>query len=644
METTKRNVYLEEAPLDEARRKFLDILGERGIAHPSDGEVIPVDIPALGRITASPVFALTSSPHYHSCAMDGVAVRSRTTFGAGERNPVTLRLGEDAVYVDTGDPLPAGFDAVIMVEDLVETKDATVTIIAPAKPWQHVRTVGEDIVATELVIPENHRIRPADLGAMLAAGVTEVRVRKKPRVAIIPTGDELVPPGSRLAPGDIVEFNSRMIGGLVCEWGGDPVFYDMVPDDCEAIAGAVKDASDTCDIVVVNAGSSAGTEDYTSRVARSLGELIVHGVAIKPGKPTILGIASGRPFLGIPGYPVSASLACELFLKPLVAKMLGRVVPERPKLAAVATRRIVSTPGVEEFVRVKVGEVGGKRVVTPLPRGAGSIMSLVRADGIVRLPPSVQGVEEASAVEVELLKDFEEIANTIVVIGSHDLTLDLLASHLARACPGMSLSSAHVGSMGGIMAMRKGEAHLAGVHLMDEETGEYNVPYVKRFLRSEDFVLINLVHREQGFIVPRGNPRGIRGFADLARPGMTFVNRQRGAGTRILLDLSLARLGIDPSAITGYDHEEYTHMGVAASIANGVADAGLGIRSAAAALGLDFVPVGKERYDLLTTKEFLKSPMMERLLGVVRSDEFKEAVLGLGGYDVSDAGKVVWEG
>ncbi|MGE5586198.1 MAG: molybdopterin biosynthesis protein [Bacillota bacterium] len=644
MDTTKRNVYLEETPLDEARQRFFDALDARGIARPRDGETIPVDVPALGRITASPVFARISSPHYHSCAMDGIATRAQATFGASERNPVALRLGEDAVWVDTGDPLPSGFDAVIMVEDLVQIRDDSVTVIAPARPWQHVRTVGEDIVATELVLPENHSIRPADLGAMLAAGVMEVSVRKRPRAAVIPTGDELVPPGTRLSPGDIVEFNSRIIGGLVHEWGGKPLFHEIVRDDYDAIAKAVRAAAGEADVVIVNAGSSAGSEDYTSHVARCLGELIVHGVAVKPGKPTVLGIVCGRPFLGIPGYPVSAALACELFLRPILARMLGRPVSRSPRLAAVATRRVVSTPGVDEFIRVKVGEVGGKRVVTPLARGAGAIMSLVRADGIVRIPPSAQGVEEASTVEVELLRDPDEIASTVAVIGSHDLALDVLASHVARSFPGMNLSSAHVGSMGGIMAIRRGEAHLAGIHLIDEETGEYNVPYVKRLLGAEGFALVNLVHREQGFIVAKGNPKGIAGLADVARPGVVFVNRQRGAGTRILLDLELAKLGIDPGRIAGYEREEYTHMGVAASVASGAADAGLGIRSAAVALGLDFVPVAKERYDLLTTRAFLGSSMMERLLAVMRSEDFKEAVVALGGYDVSDTGRVVWQG
>ncbi len=639
----KRNVYLTETPLDEARKLFFEALGEQAGERT---DTIRADVAAVGRITAAPVFAKLSSPHYHACAMDGAAVKSASTFGASERRPVMLALGEagGAYMVDTGDPLPFGCDAVIMVEDLVATTPESITIITPARPWQHVRTVGEDIVATELVLPENHAITPADVGALLAAGVTEVQVRRRPRVAIIPTGDELVPAGAELKPGDIIEFNSQIIGGLVAEWGGTPDIRPIVPDDFDAITQAVADAASVADIVIVNAGSSAGSEDFTSAVVKRVGTLVVHGVGIKPGKPTILGIVAGRPFIGVPGYPVSASLACELFLRPLICCLLGLACEARPTAEATATRRIVSTPGVEEFVRVKLGEVNGKLVVTPLARGAGAIMSLVKADGIVRVPPESQGLDEGASVRVELLRGLEEIRRTIVAIGSHDLALDILSTFLARAYPGMSLSSAHVGSMGGLMAMRRGEAHLAGTHLIDEETGEYNVPYIKRLLHAEDYALVNLVYREQGFIVPRGNPRGISGFADLTCEGVVFVNRQRGAGTRVLLDMELGRLGIEPESVAGYTHEEYTHMGVAASVANGAADVGLGIKSAAAALGLDFAPVSNERYDLLTTKRFLESEMMTRLMGVIRSEEFRQAVTALGGYDLADSGKVVWMG
>jgi putative molybdopterin biosynthesis protein len=640
----KRNVYLKGVPLQEARDKFFEGLAVFREELRMEGEPIPVDVGALSRITAEPVFAKLSQPAYHSCAMDGIATRSHLTFGASETNPRRLRLGEEAVYVDTGDPLPRGFDSVIMVEDLIETTPLEVAIISPARPWQHVRTVGEDIVATELVLPENHKIRAFDLGALLAAGVTQVMVRRKPKVAIIPTGDELILPGTTPEVGDITEFNSRLIGGLVQEWGGEPIFWDIVPDEPQALTEAVVKASLSADIIVVNAGSSAGSEDYTSDIVKSLGELFVHGVAIKPGKPTILGIVDNKPFFGIPGYPVSAALSCELFLLPLLAKMLGQTVKERTMINATLARRIVSVPGMDEFIRVKVGKVGGRYVASPLARGAGAIMSLVRADGYIEIPGSSQGIQESSEVAVHLLRDAEEIDNAVVAIGSHDLALDLLGSLLSGKYPGMSLSSTHVGSMGGIMAMRRGEAHIAGVHLLDEETGEYNVPYVKRYLDSKDYALVNLVHREQGLIVAPGNPKGIQGISDLVKPGVSFVNRQRGAGTRILLDLELKKLGISEDQISGYEHEEYTHMGVAASVANSVADVGLGIRSAARALGLDFVPVAWERYDLLMTKEFLHSSLMDKLLSIISSSEFKGQVESLGGYDLSQSGQVVWQG
>lgn len=640
----KRDVYLIGVPLQDAIDRFFSGLASRGVALAMDGEKVPVDVDALSRITSEPVFARLSQPAYNSCAMDGVAARSHVTFGASETDPKHLRLGEDAVFADTGDPLPKGFDSVIMVEDLVETSSETVTIIAPSKPWQHVRTVGEDIVATELVLPENHEIRAVDLGALLAAGVTEVMVRRRPKVVIIPTGDELISPGAAPETGDIIEFNSRIIGGFVRQWGGAPIFWDIIPDNPEALTEAVQEVSRAADVIVVNAGSSAGSEDYTADIVKSLGELIVHGVAIKPGKPTILGIVNDKPFFGIPGYPVSAALSCELFLLPLLAKMLGRKVSERAKVNAVCTRRIISTPGMDEFVRVKVGNVGGRYVASPLARGAGAIMSLVRADGYIEIPRSSQGILESSEVAVDLLRDIQEIDNAVVAIGSHDLALDLLGSFLARECPGVNLSSTHVGSMGGIMAMRRGEAHIAGVHLLDEETGEYNAPYVKRYLDAKDYCLVNLVHREQGLIVASGNPKNIQDIADVVRSDVSFVNRQRGAGTRILLDLELKKLGIEANRISGYEHEEYTHMGVAASVANNVADVGLGIRSAARALGLDFVPLAWERYDLLMTREFLRSSSMDRLFSIMSSEEFKKAVLSLGGYDVSRSGEVMWEG
>ncbi|MBI5198632.1 MAG: molybdopterin biosynthesis protein [Nitrospirae bacterium] len=665
----KRKIYLENIPLAEALERWWKKLKEAGLDKPLAGERIPVDN-SLGRVTAEAVSAKISSPFYHASAMDGYAVRFADTFGASETKPKRLRIGKESVYVDTGDPMPEGFDAVIMIEDVnIITPSLTlpphrprsakrggrgggqgwgeefIEIIEPATPWQHVRTIGEDIVATELILPENHIIRPVDIGALLGGGITEIVVRRKPKVVIIPTGTELVEPGAELKKGNIIEYNSRILGGMVEEWGGEAIRIKPVPDDYDAIRKAILEAIEIGDIVVINAGASLGSEDFTASIIEDIGEVIIHGVAIRPGKPVILGLMNKKPVVGIPGYPVSAFLTFRLFVKPLIYTCQGRTVPPEERIEAKLSRQVASPLGQEEFLRVKLGEVGGKLIATPVSRGAGVLMSLVRADGIVRISAQSEGLAAGSEIEVELLRQKADILNTIVCIGSHDNTLDLLANYLKKRYPEMSLSSAHVGSMGGLMALKRGEAHLAGTHLLDEETGEYNIPFLKRLLTEKKIVLVNLVYREQGLLVLRGNPKGIEGFEDLQRDDVIFINRQAGAGTRLLTDKSLKELGIELREVKGYDHEEYTHMGVASAVLSGIADTGLAILSSAVALDLDFIPVAKERYDLAIPEEFYNSEMIKRLLDIIRDDEeFRSHVLALGGYDISDMGKVIYKG
>lgn len=637
----KRDVYLEEQPWEEALEKYLAHLEAVGALKPGPAEMVPVE-EALGRVTAAPVYARLSSPHYHAAAMDGYAVKASLTFGASETSPVRLAVGSEAVMVDTGDPLPEGCDAVIMIEDVHFVSPEVIEITQPVYPWQHVRPMGEDIVATEMILPAHHRVRPIDLGGLLAGGVAEVAVYPRPRVAILPTGTEVVEPGGELKPGSVIDSNSRVLAGLVAEWGGIPLRKGVIPDDFEVLRRSVLSALEEADLALVIAGSSAGSEDFTAKVIASLGRVLVHGVATKPGKPVILGEVNGKPVIGVPGYPVSAYLCAELFVKPILYRKVGTLPPEQPKIQAVLSRKLVSSLGVEEFVRVKLGQVGEKIMATPIARGAGITMSLIRADGIVRVPRLTEGYGAGEVVTVELLRPLEEIRETTVIIGSHDLTLDVLANYLRLLYPRASLSSAHVGSLAGLNALKRGEAHCAGTHLLDEETGEYNVSYIRRLLPDQPVVLVNLVYREQGLIVAKGNPKGIKGIEDLARPDVTFVNRQRGAGTRVLLDYYLKKLGIDPAQINGYEREEYTHMAVAAAVAGG-ADAGLGIRAAAQALGLDFIPLAEERYDLCIPKKYWDTPYIQRLLTVMAHPDFQREVRALGGYDLRDCGKIMWE-
>jgi putative molybdopterin biosynthesis protein len=640
LQKMRPNIYIDTKSLDEALKIWQEAL-KKVVHGPLGSETVKVR-DSLGRITAAAVSARISSPFYHASAMDGWAVRFPDTFGAAETEPKRLKIDMDAFYVNTGDSMPEGFNAVIMVED-VNVIENEIEFIAPVTPWQNVRTVGEDIVATEFITPENHRIRPVDMAAMLAGGIVEVEVRRRPKVAIIPTGDEVIDPGSDLKPGNIIEFNSSMIGGMVTEWGGEFNRTEIIPDDLEKLKGAVLAAADGADLVVVNAGASAGTRDYTRTTVEELGELLVHGLRIKPGKPSILGMVGGKPFMGVPGYPVSAYISFSLFARPLLMKLQG-LEPDEPEiLKASLSRQVASQLGQEEFLRMKIGKVRDKFIATPLGRGAGLVMSLSRADGLLRIPAMSEGLAAGAEVQIELMRLRPDIENTIVSIGSHDNVMDLLANALRKRHPKFFLSSAHVGSMGGLVALGKGEAHIAPTHLLDEETGEYNVPFLDRLLPDKKVVLVNLVYRQQGLMVLRGNPMGIKGFEDLARENITFINRQNGAGTRLLLDKHLRELGINPSGIRGYDRDEYTHMAVASAVLTGVADTGLGVLSAANALGLDFIPIAKERYDLAVSEELMETEMIRALLDVIREDtEFRKSVIAMGGYDLKDMGKVVY--
>ena len=408
-------------------------------------------------------------------------------------------------------------------------------------------------------------------------------------------------------------------------------------------SAALKEALAAADVVLINAGSSAGTEDYTYQAVATLGEVLVHGVAMMPGKPTLLGVVEGKPVIGNPGYPVSAVLSFEQFAAPLIAGLAGKRLPPRPTLMVYPAQNLPSKPGLTEFIRVTLGRVGEKVIATPLPRGAGTITSLVRADGLLIVPALSEGLEEDRPVAAELLVAPEDIEGTLVVLGSHDNTMDLLATLLRRKDPRLRLSSGHVGSLGGLMALRQGRAHLGGSHLLDPETNTYNVPFIERYLAGVPLKLINLAWRQQGLMVAPGNPKNIRTIKDLARPEVRFINRQRGAGTRLLLDYLLKEEDLEAAAIQGYDREEYTHMAVAVNVFSGTADVGLGILAAAKALGLDFIPLLPERYDLVVPESTFADSRFQTFLEVIRSPEFKEAATALGGYDLKDCGKILWE-
>lgn len=627
--------YLTNVPLAQAKADYLALLVRNGLA--AKTERVPV-CEACGRITAEAVYAHISAPHYHASAMDGIALTAKDTFGATETTPATL-TPDQYVVVDTGDPIPEGCDAVVMVEDLVET-DGGVKLFAAAVPWQHIRQIGEDICAGEMILTADMAVTPAAIGAMIAGGVLEIPVVKRPVVGIIPTGDEIVPPCSDPKPGDILEFNSAIFSAMLRQWGAETVTFPIVPDRFDRIKAAVAEAVAGCDMVILNAGSSAGREDYSTQVIAETGGVLYHGIAMKPGKPAILGYCGAKAVLGVPGYPVSGIIVIEELLRPIIEYCLHSAAVKTEYAEAVLSRAVVSGLKYQEFVRVRMGRVGDRLVASPLNRGAGVVSSFMKADGILEVPQGVEGFEAGETVRVRLLRDGAELSNTLVAIGSHDPLLDEVADLMHSANRKIFMSSSHVGSMGGIMAVRRGETHVAGCHLLNEADGSYNTAFIEKYFPRGGVRLVECVYRQQGLMLQRGNPKNITGFADIARPGMSYVNRQKGSGTRILTDYLCQKEGIDTAAVYGYGREEFTHTAVAAQLANGSGDAGMGIYSAAKLYDLDFLPICMEQYDLLIPDFAWETPPVAQLIAVLKSEAFRARLEALGGYVLENPGAV----
>lgn len=634
----KRNLYLKVQDKETALFRFLDAFSHIAPVK----EMVPV-VKSLGRRTAEAVYARYSSPSYNSCAMDGIAVISAHTKGASENHPVHLIYEKDYLDADTGDMIMAPYDAVIMAEDLIETENGEgYKIIAPTHPFARVRAIGEDIVAKEMILPSNHEIRAIDVSVLLSAGITEIAVIKKPVVGIIPTGDEMIDYNAPLVDGKIIETNSYMFENLVKENHGIGRRYPILADKLELIKEKLSEAVDACDIVIINAGSSAGRDDYTIHAIRELGEVYTHGVAIKPGKPVILSKIKDKPVIGLPGYPVSSYLTFTEFVIPIINLYLGRNNGGSYKqVTAKLSKTLMSSLKYEEYVRVKLGIVEGELVASPLERGAGASMSLVRADGFCVIPQDKEGILAHEDIQVKLVKDMAQIAGTLVMIGSHDLILDVINDLMMDERKGMSVSSTHVGSMAGLIALKKKEAHMAPSHLLNEEDGSYNIAITKEMFPDEKMVIIKGVRRRQGFIVKKGNPLNIHAIQDIVS-GVRYINRQRGAGTRVLLDYILMKENIEPDHISGYAHEAATHMSVAVAVQKDNADVGMGIYSCAKALDLDFIDVAFEEYDFVTYEKYLELPFVQAFLEVLKSDAFKKKLDTLGGYSYEEIGRIVY--
>ncbi|MGL5100646.1 MAG: molybdopterin biosynthesis protein [Fusobacteriaceae bacterium] len=624
-----RNRYIDNMPLEKAR----DIFFENIDLERKKENISTLD--SLGRVTAQSIFAKRSSPDYCASAMDGILVFAEKVQDANEVNPVYLEEEIDFIYVNTGNQIDYLLgNAVIMIEDVIEQEKGKVKIYKNVKPFENIRPMGEDIIIGEMILKENHLIRPEDIGALISGGITELGVIKRPTVAIIPTGDEVIDIfKEEYKPGSVVDSNSYMFSALIKSWGGEPHILPRVKDEKDALKRNLEEAIEKYDIIIIGAGSSAGGKDFSRWVVEEVGELLVHGIDIKPGKPTILGHYRKKPILGIPGYPVSSYIAVDNFLKPLL-EMLTGTEREEIYIEATLSKSLVSSLKHREFVRVVISKIRDEFIATPLSRGAGMTMSLAKADGILMIDKNSEGISGGTRVKVKLLKPLREIEDYLISIGRHDIIMDLIGDKI-------KLVSTHVGSFGGILSIKSRKTHIAPIHILDEKSGEYNIHILKKYFPEGDVALLKGIKRVQGILLEKGNPLDIRGIRDILRGDIKFVNRQRGSGTRVLLDYLLLQEEIDSKKIQGYQQERATHLEVGMAIKSGIANMGLGIEETANILDLNFIPLKDEEYDFLVLKDNLEEDKIKDFIEFLKSQYFQEEIEKMSGYKLSDGGKII---
>ena len=636
-----RNYYLKDIPLSKAVSILDEWILDAGSSFEEEDELVRLE-DAVGRVVSGTIFAKISSPITNTAAMDGIATHSSKTIGATDNTPVFLKHVSDYIWIDTGDPMPDGMDSVVMIEDVLKVSEDEIQIRASVYPYQHIRKIAEDIATTEILLQKGSEIRVSDIPCLAAGGYSSISVLRKPRVAIIPTGNELVPIGSIPKPGEVIEFNSLMISTQVQGWGGVPEVLEFLPDESQRIQYKLKEITTKYDLIILIAGSSAGSEDYTSGSIDSIGKVHFHGVAIRPGHPVIFGEVDGTPIFGLPGYPSSTFITSQLFVKKIVLNMLGQTIPLSDFVNAKISRKTMSPMGEDEFMRVNLGKVGGDFIATPSPRGAAMTLSMSRSDGIGHIPSRKEGLDEGENIVVELTRERRSIENTIILSGSDDIALHLLAEEISDLYKDLRLVTSSVGSVGGLIALSKGYAHLAGSHLLDTETGVYNQSAVTRFLPDQKVRLYDFVGRTQGLIFAKNNHKKISGLKSIVENDCLFINRQIGSGTRLFVDYKLDELNIARESIRGYDNEEYTHWTVAAAISGGYADVGVGIEAAALSNDLEFIPLGEEKYQLVILEDQLEdNPNVYRLIECLKSEKLKAKIDALGGYDVSEMGRYI---
>lgn len=606
-------------------------------------EVLPAE-EAVGRFLANPCYAQISSPHYQASAMDGIAVRWDNVRGASAKTPKTLRLNENAWLVDTGDPLPDEANTVIKIEDVVWLSENEVEIYGSPGPGSYVRKIGEDIAAGEMILPAAHRITAVDVGGLLAGGVQEVNVWKAPVVRILPTGSELVEPGETVEPGNVIEYNSRILAALVNEWGGQALREPKVADDLAQLKACMVGAANEADLLVVIAGSSAGKDDYTAPALEELGELMVHGMAVKPGKPVIVGLINDTPVIGLPGYPVAALINAQLLVRRFIENYLGRSHQLAISQRAVIRRKLISPAGVTHFLRVKVGLVGDELVAIPLSRGAGAINTLVQADGLVRLPREKCLVEPGEDVMVEMFPTATDPHKHTLLLGAGAVALDKLTNYINVHCPGYELFTGQTGSEAGLLSLRAGEVSLAGVLAIEMENGEPDLTFLHKFLPGEEICAVNFTRRQVGLIFKKELRDKVNLSEYIPGSNLTFVKEKFVLETQNLIDFLIKKEEITPNLLNANWIEATSCLGVAAAVKAGIADIGFSAITAAKIYDLDCIPLAWERYIMVFYRRDLGTDGISRILLAMQDPELRREIDFLPGHDGELMGHMLFEG
>jgi len=626
--------FLDVVTRDEAERRFREHLK----LAPLGPETIPLH-EALGRVLADDVIAPIDVPGFDRSNVDGFAVQAADTWGAMEEQARTLTLAGEtlapgivpqrevthghATAIATGGMLPRGADAVVMVEH-TDAEDGQVVIRRAATEGENVSYAGTDIARGETVLRAGQPLSSREIGVLAALGLAEVGVHRKPRVAIFSTGNEIVAPGAPLPTGAVYDSNAAIIGAAVEELGGLPVRLGVIPDDEAALSAALARGLE-CDAVVFSGGTSKGEGDLSYRVVAALGDpgVVAHGVALKPGKPVCLAVTGGKPVVILPGFPTSAVFTFHEFLAPVIRAFAGLPPERREHVAATLPMRVNSERGRTEYLLVGLVPTDEGLAAYPMGKGSGSVTTFSSADGFITIGQHTEIVEAGAPVQVQLLGQGLDAAD-LILIGSHCVGLDWLAGALMRQ--GIRIKAMNVGSTGGLMAARRGECDVAGIHLMDPATGVYNRP-----LLTPGLELIPGYGRMQG-IVHRpldarfeGRDAAAAIAAAIAEPGCTMVNRNAGSGTRILIDRLLGR-----AKPPGYGVQTKSHNAVAVAVAQQRADWGMAIDTVARQYGLGFIPVQEERYDFVVPRARLARAPVQAFIALLQSAAAREALGGLG--------------